>query len=218
MGARVLRSGRNSKRHRLKTGVSCPQRVDPEGNFMPAIITPNKTEQERKRRVEDHDNGAGRRPPTDKRTGGGGDNDNWNERPHGRRGPHERQHRYRMGIFFALASDLMFFVAIISTFFVNQSASHLNAFNHFENTWVPTVIPPILWLNTAVLFLSATTMEIARRTMFRETDVMDEWLGIGKPIPRRALPWLLATIALGLLFLTGQWIAWRQLTVQHVFF
>src|ERR1700721_2030789 len=78
--------------------------------FMPATITPNKTEQDRKRRVEDHDNGAGRRPPTDKRTGGGGDNDNWNDRARGGRGPNERLHRYRMGIFFALASDLMFFI------------------------------------------------------------------------------------------------------------
>jgi cytochrome c oxidase subunit III len=185
---------------------------------MPATITPNKTDQERKRRLEDHDNGSGRRPPTDKRTGGGGDNDNWNERSSGRHGPYERLRRYRMGIFFALASDLMFFVAIVSTFFVNQSASHLNVYNHFENTWVPTAIPPILWLNTAILLLSSVTMEIARRTMFRETDVMDEWLGLGKPITRRALPWLAATTVLGLLFLAGQWIGWHQLATQNIFF
>jgi len=185
---------------------------------MPATITPNKTDQERKRRLEDHDNGSGRRPPTDKRTGGGGDNDNWNERSSGRSGPYERLRRYRMGIFFALASDLMFFVAIVSTFFVNQSAGHLNAYTHFVDTWVPTAIPPILWLNTAVLLLSSVSMEIARRTMFRETDVMDEWLGIGKPITRRALPWISATLVLGLLFLTGQWIGWRQLETEHIFF
>jgi cytochrome c oxidase subunit III len=186
---------------------------------MPATITPNKTEQERKRRLEDHDNGSGRRPPTDKRTGGGGDNnDNWNDRSQGRRGPYERLRRYRMGIFFALASDLMFFVAIISTFFVNQTTGHINAYNHYVNDWIPTAIPPILWLNTAVLLLSSVTIEIARRTMFRETDVMDEWLGLGKPITRRALPWLSATIALGTIFLVGQWIAWRQLAAEHIFF
>ena len=44
--------------------------------------------------------------------------------------------------------------------------------------------------------------------MFREIDVMDEWLGLGKPITRRAIPWLAATVVLGLLFLVGQWIAW----------
>lgn len=185
---------------------------------MPATITPNRTEQERKRRVEDHDGGSGRRPPTDKRTGGGGDGDNYNDRSRGHRGPYERLHRYRMGIFFALASDLMFFIAIVSTFFVNQSAGHFDAYNHYINDWLPTAIPPILWLNTAVLIVSSATMEIARRTMFRETDVMDEWLGLGKPITRRALPWLSATIALGLLFLAGQWVAWRQLATQHVLF
>jgi cytochrome c oxidase subunit 3 len=185
---------------------------------MPATITPHKTDTERHRRIEDHDNGSGRRPPTDKRTGGGGDNDNWGDRPRGRRGPNERLHRYRMGIFFALASDLMFFVAIISTFFVNQSAGHFNPYNQYVNEWIPTTIPPILWLNTAVLILSSVTMEIGRRQMFRENDVMDEWLGLGKPITRRTLPWLSSTVALGLLFLTGQWIAWRQLAMQHVFF
>jgi cytochrome c oxidase subunit 3 len=123
-----------------------------------------------------------------------------------------------MGIFLALASDLMFFVAIVSTFFVNQSAGHINAYNHYVNDWVPTTIPRILWLNTLVLLISGVTMEIARRTMFRETDVMDEWLGLGKPITRRAIPWLSGTIVLGLLFLTGQYIAWRELAAQHVFF
>src|SRR5580704_19087124 len=159
---------------------------------MPATITPNKTDQERKRRLEDNDNGSGRRPPTDKRTGGGGDNDNWNDRPQGRRGPRENLGRARLAIFFALAGDLMFFVAIVSAFFVSQSSGRFNAYNQYINEWLPTVIPPILWLNTAVLILSSVTVEIARRHMFRENDVMDEWLGLGKPITRRAFPWIAA--------------------------
>jgi cytochrome c oxidase subunit 3 len=185
---------------------------------MPPTITPINTEREKKRRIEDHDNGSGRRPPTDKRTGGGGDNENWNDRPNGRRGPRERLSRYRMGIFFALASDLMFFVAIVSTFFVSQSSGHFDAYNNYINEWLPTVIPPILWLNTIVLIFSSITMEVARRRMFREIDVMDEWLGLGKPTSRGAMPWLVGTVTLGLVFLVGQWIAWHQLNLQHVFF
>jgi cytochrome c oxidase subunit 3 len=185
---------------------------------MPATITPNRTEPDKKRRLEDHDNGSGRRPPTDKRTGGGGDNDNWNDRSQGRRGPNERLRRYRMGVFFALASDLMFFIAIVSTFFVNQSTGHINAYNQYVNEWIPTAIPRLLWYNTAVLILSTFTMEMARRQMFRENDVMDEWLGLGKPSTHRTLPWLTATILLGLAFLAGQWAAWRQLAVRHIFF
>ncbi|HEV2709811.1 MAG TPA: cytochrome c oxidase subunit 3 [Edaphobacter sp.] len=185
---------------------------------MPTTITPTSTEPKPKRRLEDHDHGSGRRPPTDKRTGGGGDGDNWNERPSGHRGPRERLVRYRMGIFFALASDLMFFVAIVSTFFVSQSTGHFDAYNNYVNEWSPTLIPPILWLNTAVLILSSITMEIARRRMFHEVDVMDEWLGLGKPITRAAIPWVAATVVLGIVFLIGQWIAWTQLATQHVFF
>jgi cytochrome c oxidase subunit 3 len=54
--------------------------------------------------------------------------------------------------------------------------------------------------------------------MFQENDVMDEWLGIGKPITRRAFPWIAATSFLGLVFLAGQSLAWHQLALQHVFF
>ncbi|HZY62573.1 MAG TPA: heme-copper oxidase subunit III, partial [Edaphobacter sp.] len=130
---------------------------------MPTTITPTHVEPKPRRHLDDHDHGSGRRPPTDKRTGGGGDNDNWGDRSNGRRGPRERLTRYRMGIFFALASDLMFFVAIVSTFFVSQSTGHFDAYNNYVNEWLPTVIPPILWLNTAVLILSSITMEFARR-------------------------------------------------------
>jgi cytochrome c oxidase subunit 3 len=185
---------------------------------MPPTITPLNTEREKKRRIEDHDSGHGRRPPTDKRTGGGGDNDNWNDRPQGRRGPRENLGRARLAIFFALAGDLMFFVAIVSAFFVSQSSGRYNAYNQYINEWLPTVIPPILWLNTAILLLSSVTVEIARRSMFREVDVMDEWLGLGKPITRAALPWVAGTFALGLTFLVGQSIAWHQLGVEHIFF
>jgi cytochrome c oxidase subunit 3 len=41
---------------------------------------------------------------------------------------------------------------------------------------------------------------------------MEEWFGFGKPTSRRALPWLLATLVLGGLFLAGQMIAWHQLS------
>ena len=188
---------------------------------MPATITPIGTEHEKKRRPDDHDSGHGRRPPNDKndkRTGGGGDNDGWNGRNQGSRGPREKLGRFRLAVFFGLAGDLMFFVAIVSAFFVSQSAGHFDAYNNYINQWLPTAIPSILWLNTAVLVLSSITIEAARRHMFREVDVMDEWLGIGKPSTRNAMPWLSATIVLGLAFLIGQWIAWKQLAMQHVFF
>jgi cytochrome c oxidase subunit 3 len=181
---------------------------------MPAIITPPDTER-RRRDTEDGDHGGGRRPPTDKQTGGGGDPDNW----HGRkkpRSPRERLDRYRLGLFFVLAAVFMFFVAIVSIFFVSQSSGHFDANARFINEWLPTAIPPILWLNTAVLLLSSLTIEIGRRHMFTEMHVMDEWLGLGKPTSRRAMPWVAATVTLGALFLAGQWLAWRQLAAERM--
>jgi cytochrome c oxidase subunit 3 len=187
---------------------------------MPAIITPHGTEYEKKRRVDDHDSGNGRRPPNDKndkRTGGGGDNEGWKGRSPNY-GPRERLTRFRFAIFCMLAGDLMFFAAIVSAFFVSQHTGHIDAYNNYVNSWLPTAIPPILWLNTAVLILSSVTMEATRRRMFREVDVMDEWLGLGKPSTRNAIPWLAATVVLGLVFLIGQWMAWKQLATEHVFF
>jgi cytochrome c oxidase subunit 3 len=47
---------------------------------------------------------------------------------------------------------------------------------------------------------------------------MDEWIGLGRPTSHRATIWLFVTLALGAVFLTGQWVAWDQLAAQHVFF
>lgn len=191
---------------------------------MPGTLTPIETERRPERRPQrrtddpDHgDHGNGRRPPTDKRTGGGGDNDNWNDRPQGSRGPREKLKRYRLGVFFALAGDLMFFVAIVSAFFVSQASGRFDAYNNYINQWLPTRIPPVLWLNTGVLILSSLTAEVARRRMFHQFDVMEEWFGLGRPTSRRAMPWLAITAFLGLVFLAGQWLAWQQLNLQGVF-
>ena len=73
-------------------------------------------------------------------------------------------------------------------------------------------------LRRAILILSSLTMEMARRQLFREIDVMDEWLGLGRPAVKRAAPWLIATLVLGSLFLAGQWIAWEQLVQQGFYF
>ena len=182
---------------------------------MPAISTPPDVDR-RRREVDDGDRGGGRRPPTDKRTGGGGDPDNSNDSRRPRSGPRERLDRLRLGLFLVLLAVFMFFVAIVSVFFVSQGSGHADANARYINEWLPTAIPSILWLNTAILLLSSLTIEIARRHMFREIDVMDEWLGLGKPTSRAAMPWLLATILLGCGFIAGQLAAWNQLAQQRV--
>ncbi len=180
---------------------------------MPTIVSPPDLER-RPRRSEEDDGGHGRRPPNGrdrKRTGGGGDNDNWDNRPSRPNGPGQRLITYRLGLFFALGAVFLFFTGLVSVFSVTQTTGRLDVYNHALNTWLPTAMPPVLWLNTTLLLLSSVTVEIARRHMFHSIDAMEEWFGLGKPTSRRALPWLLATLLLGSLFLAGQVLAWHQL-------
>lgn len=181
---------------------------------MPATFTRAPVEIERKH------TGIGGKPPVDRRPtgGGGGGDDNWENRRPGRRGPRELLNRFRLGLFFALAGDLMFFIALVSAFFVRQTAGHFDPRQNYITDWHPLAIPPILWINTAILLLSSLTIEISRRQLFHEIDVMEEWFGLGRPAVKRAVPWLIATFVLGCLFLGGQWMAWGQLESQGLFF
>lgn len=186
---------------------------------MPAIITPPDLER-RPRRSEENDGGHGRRPPNGrdlKRTGGGGDNDNYHP-PGPHRRPGERLTTYRLGLLFAMAAVSMFFVGIVTMFFHTQEIGHTDAYNHYINNWLPLTLPPILFLNTAVLLISSLTIEVARRHMFHPIDAMEEWFGLGKPTSRRATPWLVGTLFLGSLFLVGQTVAWHQLAEQGAAF
>lgn len=176
---------------------------------MPAISTPPRLDPEH--RLNDGDHGAGRRPPTDKFTGGNGEGDNWQDRPVGSRGPWERLHQSRIGLFFGLCGVAFVFIALVTTFLVTRESSTINAQHQVVNYWRALTLPRILILNTVVLVVSSITAEIARRSMFREIDAMEEWIGLGKPTTKRAMFWLSITLALGIMFLAGQTVAWNQL-------
>jgi len=175
---------------------------------MPSIFTPAPTETERK------EPGIGGKPPVDRRPtggGGGGGDDEWNPR----RGPRELLHRVRFFVLSALAADMLFFAVLVLFFFARQAGMHMDPHTHrFTGDWRPLLLPPILYLNTALIILSSLTMERARQNIFREIDVLEEWLGLGQPALKRTLPWVGATLGLGILFLVGQAVAWRQLTAQ----
>jgi cytochrome c oxidase subunit III len=176
---------------------------------MPSIFTPIPAEIERK------SPGIGGKPPVDRRPtggGGGGGDDEWKNSRHG---PRELLNKVRAFIFCALAGDMMFFVVLVILFYARQTSMHFDPGTLRQvGDWHPVLLPPILFLNTAALVLSSVTMELARRNIFREIDVLEEWLGLGRPALRRALPWIGATLFLGALFLGGQVLAWKQLTAQ----
>jgi cytochrome c oxidase subunit 3 len=177
---------------------------------MPSTFTRTHPETERK------EPGIGGKPPVARRPtggggGGGGDDDGNQERS----GPRELLYRIRIFVFSALAGDMMFFVVLVALFYARQAGMRMDPRSHeMIGDWRPVLLPPILYLNTAALLLSTLTMERARRHIFREIDVLEEWLGLGQPALRRALPWVAATLLLGAMFLYGQLMAWRQLTAQ----
>ncbi len=176
---------------------------------MPVTFTHSPAQTERK------DPGIGGKPPLDRRPtggGGGGGDDDWQSPGHG---PRELLMRVRFFVFSALAADMIFFAVLVAIFFARQAGTHMDPRTHLQvGDWHPVLLPPILYLNTAALLLSSVTMEVARHSIFREIDVLEEWLGLGRPALRRTLPWVAATLALGSLFLAGQWMAWQQLTAQ----
>lgn len=91
-----------------------------------------------------------------------------------------------------LAAIVMFFMALASSYIVRKGLG---------NDWQHTPMPPVIWFNTAVLLVSSGTIILARRKL----DGGD----------REAFrSWWWVTIGLGMIFLTGQLIAWRQLAAD----
>src|SRR3990170_2648463 len=94
-----------------------------------------------------------------------------------------------------LAGIVMFFMALTSSFLVRKGLG---------TDWVAIALPPVLWFNSLVLLVSSATIQAAgRRLEAGDAQSFRYWWGL--------------TIALGLLFLSGQVIAWRQLAAQGVF-
>lgn len=99
------------------------------------------------------------------------------------------------GLLVLLTATTMIFAAFTSAFWVRRGLS---------NDWAPTTLPPILWVNTVVLLVSSVMLQIARRSLKagKRTEFNRYWtIGTG----------------LGILFLLGQALAWRQLSDAGVF-
>ena len=138
--------------------------------------------------LEDTTRGGGPIPPL----GGGGDDDSAGE---DRRPGNPSPSRYSTGMAIGILSILMFFMALASAFIVLRRGS---------GVWVTVRLPRVLWVNTVVLLASSFTLESARRR-----------LALANLAGFRRL-WL-ATTCLGLLFVAGQLVAWRQLVLSGVY-
>ncbi len=106
------------------------------------------------------------------------------------------QRAYVTGMFIALAGILMFFMAFVSAYIVRKDMPN--------SSWVPLQVPRILWLNTLILIASSFTLARAHnRFAAKDDDGFRHW-------------WATTTL-LGILFVAGQILAWRQLAAQGIF-
>lgn len=129
-----------------------------------------------------------------------------------------RLRRARLALLVALIPILMLFVSFTSAYVVRQGLPTLDPrTNQLVRDWIPVPLPQLLLLNTFVLLLSSAGMELARRqTRFAAGKATRG--EAAQPLPAGSTegkaPWLGFTIALGLLFLSGQWMAWKQLAAN----
>jgi cytochrome c oxidase subunit 3 len=102
------------------------------------------------------------------------------------------------GIWVVLAAVTMSFAAFTSALIVRQGSAL--DWRHFS-------LPPVLYLNTVVIFASSLSLEVSRRRVAT-------FMGGLRDQASRPARWLYVTLFLGLLFVAGQTFAWLQLRAQ----
>jgi cytochrome c oxidase subunit 3 len=88
-----------------------------------------------------------------------------------------------------MSASVMTFAALASALIIRRGLG---------NDWHKMPLPWILWPNTGVLLFSSVILDTARRILRRGKRVLFNWL------------WCFGTV-LGVAFLAGQSIAWREL-------
>ena len=106
--------------------------------------------------------------------------------------PQEQARLMGLGIFLAVVT--MLFAGFTSAYIARKAAPD----------WRSVQLPGILLWNTLILLASSAMAEIGRRAHRRSG-------------PARARPWLGAAWMLGILFLCGQYLAWRALARQGIY-
>jgi cytochrome c oxidase subunit III len=104
-------------------------------------------------------------------------------------------------IWVVLFGITMMFAAFTSALIVRKGSSQ---------DWQTFTLPSILYLNTLILLVSSITLEIARRRIAA-------FMGVLQGRAKSPARWLYITLSLGLLFVVGQYVAWRQLNAQGLY-
>lgn len=144
--------------------------------------------------IEDvHGTGGGKPPSRHGDDGGDG------EGPGGGRTPDPRRpaaRKYSTAVAVGMLSIVMLFMVLAAAFLVSKHNS--------LQPWTGFALPWVLWANTAVLLASSGTLELARRRLARDDA-------------RSFRRWWALTTLLGVVFILGQVVAWRQLAAQEAY-
>jgi cytochrome c oxidase subunit 3 len=123
-----------------------------------------------------------------------------------------RLRRARLGLVVGLTGIVMIFISFSSAYVVRQGLPTLDPrTNALLHDWFPVPLPRLLLLNTVVLLISSVTMELARRQAARRALAQFSSVSGATVGAKEEISWLALTVVLGLSFLTGQWMAWREL-------
>jgi cytochrome c oxidase subunit 3 len=127
-----------------------------------------------------------------------------------------RLRRARLGLVVGLTGIAMIFISFTSAFIVRQGLPTLDPrTNLLLHDWFPVPLPKLMLINTVVLLISTFTMELARRQATRTAALAR--LAVVSRVSVDAgekISWLALTVALGLSFLAGQWMVWRELAAN----
>ena len=104
-------------------------------------------------------------------------------------------HPLRLLLILLIISILMMFAGLTSGYIVRRD----------EGNWLEFDLPTGLLFNTIIIALSSATMQWA-------------WASARKDNLRQVKIGMLATLALGVLFLIGQWQVWGELVSNRVYF
>jgi cytochrome c oxidase subunit III len=127
----------------------------------------------------------------------------------------ERLRRARMGLAVAMTPILVLFISFTAVYLIRRGFLGLDMNTMaYVRAWVPVRLPWMLLLgNTAVLIASSVTIELARREITREAALAPlrslPGISLGD---ERQFPWLALTTLLGVGFLAGQLLMWKQLS------
>jgi cytochrome c oxidase subunit 3 len=127
-----------------------------------------------------------------------------------------RLRRARLGLFVGVVGIVMIFVSFTSAYVVRQGLPTFDSrTNSMVHDWIPVPLPKLLLVNTFVLLLSSITIELARRRAARHAALAQVASISGVSIRGdEKISWLALTVTLGLLFLAGQAMAWRELAAS----